>query len=259
MPRATFRFYEELNDHLPARRRKVEFDHEFPPRSTVKHVIEALGVPHTEVELILVNGHPVDFDHLLGEGDRVSVYPVFESLDVTPLVRLRPKPLRRVRFVLDVHLGRLATYLRLLGFDTLAPAGAKDEDLARLAAQGRILLTRDRGLLKRRQVTHGYWLRSTRPREQLAEVLRRFDLFRLVDPFNRCLRCNHPLVEVARESVAAELPPRTLELHQRFYRCPGCRRLYWEGSHHRAMERLVEEVRQMAPEGQLQPSGGEIK
>src|SRR5262249_31383318 len=156
MNRACFRFYAELNDFLPPGRRGVTFTYSFEGSPSIKDLIEALGVPHTEVDLILVNGESVDFAYRVREGDRISVYPVFESLDITPLLRVRPRPLRETRFVLDTHLGRLAAYLRLLGFDTLYRNDAGDDELARISSgEGRILLTRDRGLLKRSQVTHG--------------------------------------------------------------------------------------------------------
>ena len=153
--------------------------------------VESLGVPHTEVDLILVNDRSVEWAYQPQEGDRVAVYPVFESLDITPLIRLRPEPLREVRFVLDGHLGRLAAYLRMLGFDTWYRNHVDDAVLAQVSKEERrILLTRDQGLLKRSAVTHGYWVRATAPREQLREVIARFDLQRQAKPFTRCLSCN---------------------------------------------------------------------
>jgi Mut7-C ubiquitin/Mut7-C RNAse domain len=119
MPTVQFRFYEELNDHLPIARRKCGFAHAFDGAPAIKDVIEALGVPHTEIDLILVDGKSVRFSHRLRGGERVAVYPMFERFDIRPLHRLRPRPLRRTRFVADVHLGKLARSLRLLGFDTL--------------------------------------------------------------------------------------------------------------------------------------------
>ncbi len=161
MPAAVFRFYAELNDFLPRIRRFKDAPYRFENSQTIKDAIEAQGVPHTEVELILVNGELRDFGYHLHPSDRVSVYPVFESLDVSELLRVRPEPLREVRFVLDAHLGRLAVYLRLLGFDTMYRNDIGDEELARISRdEGRILLTRDRGLLKRSAVMHGYAISS---------------------------------------------------------------------------------------------------
>jgi hypothetical protein len=243
MGSAQFRFYEELNDFLPPSRRKVSFPHTFTGRNAVKDMIEALGVPHTEVDLILVNGRSVDFSYIVQDGDRISVYPVFESFDITPLLRLRPRPLRISRFILDVHLGRLARYLRLLGFDTLYRNNFDDAELAHLASkEWRILLTRDRGLLKRNSITHGYYVRETDPRRQLQEVLARFDLYRSVQSFQRCTHCNGLLETVAKEQIWNRLEPNTRRYFDQFWMCGGCQRIYWKGSHYVHMQRLVEDV-----------------
>jgi uncharacterized protein len=243
MNRASFRFYAELNDFLPPDRRAAAFVHAFDGSPSIKDLIEALGVPHTEVDLILVNGESVEFAYRVREGDRISVYPVFESLDITPLVRVRPRPLRETRFVLDTHLGRLAAYLRLLGFDTLYRNDTPDDVLAGISSsEGRILLTRDRGLLKRSQVTHGYCVRETDPRRQLAEVVRRFDLSRSIVPFQRCMCCNGVLQPVPKEEVSDRLPPRTRELHEEFHVCEACDRVYWKGSHYQEMRQLIDQV-----------------
>jgi uncharacterized protein with PIN domain len=196
MKHADFRFYAELNDFLPAERRGVTFTHAFRGGPSVKDVVEALGVPHPEIDLILADGESVDFSWILRDGARVSVYPVFESLDITPLARVRQAPLREVRLVLDGHLGRLARHLRMLGLDVRWRADAGDEELARVSvAEHRILLTRDSGLLKRRLVTHGYRVREVDPRRQLVEVVHRLDLLRAIAPFVRCLRCNRRAME----------------------------------------------------------------
>lgn len=243
MKHAKFRFYAELSDFLPTAKRQIAFTHSFEGRVSIKHMIEALGVPHPEVDLVLVNGRSVDFSYLVQDGDQISVYPVFESIDITPLVRLRPQPLREPRFVLDTHLGRLAAYLRMLGFDTLYRNDYVDEELAQVTSQeGRILLTRDRGLLKRGVVTHGYCVRQTNPRRQLLEVMRRFDLFQAIEPFCRCMRCNGLLQSVSREAVVDRLQPKTQEYYSEFRICDGCERIYWKGSHHRRMQRLIGHV-----------------
>ena len=241
--RATFRFYAELNDFLPLERRQKEFTYEVRGTPAVKDAIEALGVPHTEIDLILVDGRSVDFTYPLQEDDHVSVYPVFETMDITPLIRLRPAPLRDVRFVLDTHLGRLAGYLRMLGFDTLYSNDCDDDTLAQIASQEkRILLTKDRGLLKRNIVTHGYCVRSTYPREKLIEVLRRFDLLVRVQPFARCIRCNGILEEVAKSAVQDQLPPKVKEGYDEFRRCQSCGQIYWKGTHYDHMQQFLEGV-----------------
>jgi uncharacterized protein with PIN domain len=253
--KASLRFYAELNDFLPPERRGRSVEYSFYVSPSVKDAIESLGVPHTEVDLVLVNGASVDFTHLLKDGDRVSVYPVFESIDISPVLKVRPKPLREPRFVADGHLGRLAAYLRLLGFDTSYRKEASDDELARISReQHRILLTRDRGLLKRGAVTHGYYVRHTDPRLQLREVVDRFDLAGRAAPFSRCLRCNAPLAEAGEADLAGRLPSRVRELHDRFWTCPQCRRVYWEGSHHRRMRQLLTLVLPGRPPSEPRPA-----
>jgi uncharacterized protein with PIN domain len=243
MAQAYFRFYAELNDFLPPARRFTEFVHQFLDVTTVKDRIEAFGVPHTEVDLILANGESVDFSYRIEDGDRVSVYPVFEALDVATVSRLRPEPLRDLRFVLDIHLGKLAAYLRMIGFDTLYRNCYSDEELAQVSKEDRrVLLTRDVGLLKRGAITHGYFVRETGSRRQLGEVVRRFDLRRLARPFSRCMRCNGELREATPQEVSGQVPPKAAELHERFLSCPRCGRVYWQGGHFRRMQALIDEI-----------------
>ena len=243
MRHATFRFYAELNDFLPAGQRQQEVVRSFIDTPTVKDQIEACGVPHTEVEVILVNGASVGFDRRLEDGDRVSVYPVFEALDVTPLVRLRSRPLRDPRFVLDVHLGKLARRLRLLGFDALWDRDPVDEGLVGISlSERRILLTRDRGLLKRRELTHAAAVRATDPRRQLIEVVERFDLARSAAPFTRCLACNGRLAATPKEDLLDRIPVGTRLHYDTFLACASCRRVYWWGPHARRLREIVEEA-----------------
>lgn len=235
-----FRFYEELNDFLPPDRRKVEFRHEFQRRASVKDMIEALGVPHPEVELILANGLSVGFDYLVRDGDRIAVYPVFESFDVSSEIKVRSRPLRETRFILDTHLGKLARYLRLCGFDTLYRNDYQDAELARLSAsEQRILLTRDRALLKRSLVTRGYCVRNDQPRRQLTEIFSRFQLHGSSRPFTRCPRCNGPLQDVEKNAIAHRLEPLTQRYYTDFRGCRDCGRLYWEGSHVKRIRQLI--------------------
>jgi len=241
MVSATFRFYEELNDFLPRERRKVAFTVPCAQAATTKHMIEALGVPHTEVELILVNGESCGFERLLCDGDRVAVYPKFETFDVRPLLRVRAEPLRTVRFVADAHLGGLARLLRMAGFDTLYDNAIDDPTVAALAQdEGRIALTRDRELLKRRGITHGCYVRALKPEEQFAEIFRRLDLAASARPFTLCLACNAPLRPVAKAEVAARLPPAVRAAHEDFLTCDICHGVFWRGSHWRRMKALLE-------------------
>lgn len=243
--RVTLRFFEELNDFLPPSRRHLRFEWLINGPSSIKDVIEALGLPHPEVELILVNGRSVKFSHPVADGDDVSVYPMFETLDVTPLLRLRPRPLRVTRFVLDAHLGTLARYLRALGFDTLYRNDYTDAALARISHdERRVLLTRDVGLLKRSLVTRGCYLRATEPRRQLEEIVDRLDLYRSVRPFRRCVRCNGPVRAVARSRLEGRIKPAVLRAFRRFSQCTACGRIYWPGSHYQRMRTMIDEVLQ---------------
>jgi hypothetical protein len=239
-----FRFYEELNDYLPAGLRKRTFSRTITGTPSVKDAIEAVGVPHTEIDLILVDGRSVRFDHLLHGGERVAVYPMFERFDITPIHRLRPKPLREPRFVADVHLGALARLLRLLGFDTRYANDLDDAQLATLTVrERRILLTRDVGLLKRKAVVRGQWLRHRDPERQLEEVVEALHLRRALRPFTRCLICNGTLAAVSRRSVETVVPARAFRRYRVFLRCPGCNRVYWRGTHYERLTQLVSRFR----------------
>lgn len=243
MAKATLRFYAELNDYLPARLRQRDVEACFEPPCPVRHLIETRGIPHTEVEIALVNGTSVDLEHTVDEGDLVSIYPMFETFDVSPLLRLRPRPMRNPRFFVDAQLGRLARYLRLLGFDTLYENGIVDSDLVRRAgSERRIILSRDRDLLMRKAVTHGCHIRQDDPMLQLAHVVRRCDLAKASRPFTRCMECNDPIKPVSKLEVASLLEPETAASFDQFWRCPGCERIYWKGSHYERLQRLVSTV-----------------
>jgi len=238
---AEFRFYEELNDFLPPAQRKLAFGYSVAGTRSVKDAIESIGVPHTEVDLILVDGVSVGFGHVLRGGERVAVYPVFERLDIAPLQHLRPRPLREPRFVLDTHLGKLARHLRLAGFDCLYRNDYRDSEIINAAlADRRIVLTRDKGLLKQRLVTHGYFVRNIESEKQLREVVRALQLESALRPFTRCRECNAELREVPKAEVLARLPEKVRAAYERFSLCPGCGRVYWEGTHYQRLRRLLQ-------------------
>ncbi|WP_330230138.1 Mut7-C ubiquitin/RNAse domain-containing protein [Nocardia sp. NBC_00508] len=238
------RVYAELNDFLRPDERYLVLRRPFRPHQTVKDLIEAAGIPHTEIDLVLVNGQPVDFDHRPRFGDRISAYPMFETLDIGPVTKVRPHPLREPRFVVDVNLGGLAKLMRLMGLDVHCRWNADDAELAEVsAAEHRILLTRDRGLLKRRNVTHGVYIRSDRPVDQVVEVIRRLDLVAYLAPFTRCLRCGGPVVEVAKADVADRLEPLTRRYYDTFRQCRDCGRIYWAGSHHARLSATAQRIR----------------
>jgi uncharacterized protein with PIN domain len=223
--RLSFRFDGELNDFLPPAKRNTHFEHAAGATDTLKHIIESLGVPHTEVGRAVVNGIAHDLSEPLSDGDDVHVSP-----HTLPIILPHP------RFVVDGHLGRLAAYLRMLGFDTWYQRLANDELLASVSNhEQRILLTRDIGLLKRREVTQGYCVRADKPHQQLRDVSGRFALTSHFAPFTRCMDCNGCLVSVQKSEIADFLPPHTRETKNQFSRCLNCGKIFWRGSHHARM------------------------
>ncbi|HYX17681.1 MAG TPA: Mut7-C RNAse domain-containing protein, partial [Nostoc sp.] len=220
---AYFFFHGELNHFLPRHHKQVKISHFFEERASIKDIIESLGVPHPEVAFINVNGEYVNFSYIVSDEDTINVYPISARSTIIPSISVMPELLSIIRFVLDIHLGKLATSLRLLGFDTLYRNDYEDEKLAQISySQGRILLTRDKGLLMRSLVTYGYYVRNTNPQQQILEVLQRYDLFKLVSPFKRCLRCNGLLEPVDKQSIVDKLPE-TVQLQvDKFQHCQDC-------------------------------------
>lgn len=243
MPQASFCFYGNLNDFLPVSQRQKAIFYPLNGPVAVKHPIEALGVPHPEVEYLLANGISVGFSYLVQPEDQISVYPTFHEIDVDPLHPLRPPLPAPPRFILDNHLGQLATYLRLLGFDTQYHNHYQDEELARLShEEERVLLTRDRRLLMRKIIVYGYWLRAKDPRQQLTEILGRYELDNHIRPWRRCLRCNGHLRPVPKEAILDWLEPKTIKYYHEFHICQVCQQIYWKGSHYEPLRQFVEEV-----------------
>jgi uncharacterized protein len=243
MVHVSLRAYGPLNDFLPRQLRQVTWCHAAEGRPSVKDLVESLGVPHPEIDLILVNGLSVPFEYAVRDGDRIAMFPRFVTLDIQTLTRVRPAAPDEIRFVADVHLGKLARHLRLLGLDTAYRTDADDAALASVAEhEGRVLLTRDQALLKRRMVAHGYFIRETEPHRQLVEVLRRFGPLDL-RPFSRCLRCNNLLHEVSKATVDGSLPPRTRLHYDRFEICDRCGRIYWKGSHWKRLMHAIDSAR----------------
>lgn len=257
MATLTLRFYAELNDFLPARRRQRDWVLDFASPAPVRHLIETCGVPHTEVELILRGGESIGLETPALDQDRLAVFPMFERFDVRPLLRLRQRPLRRPRFLADAHLGALARRLRMLGFDTLWHNDLGDGPLARLAAaEHRILLTRDRGLLMRQEVTHGCYIRPGPTSAQLADLVRRLDLCAEIAPFSRCMACNGPLTAVERGGVEGLVAPSVYRRHLEYWGCQGCGRFYWKGTHWAAMRRRIESIcPRPEPRGRVRDDG----
>jgi uncharacterized protein with PIN domain/molybdopterin converting factor small subunit len=238
---ATFRFYAGLNDFLPRERRGKEIETACARMATTKHMIEALGVPHTEVELVLVNGESAGLEQLLEEGDRVAVYPPFTRFDVSDLAPAPSLPPGRLGFVADAHLGGLARLLRMAGFDTIYDNGLRDDQIEVLAVEeDRVVLTRDRELLKRRGIGYGCYVRALKAQAQLREVFERLGLAERARPFTRCLHDNAPLRSVAKADVLERLPPQVAAFQEEFSTCDLCGRVYWKGTHWQRMSEVLE-------------------
>jgi uncharacterized protein with PIN domain len=232
MSTAYFLFYGRLNDFLQKEQQGKQVVVHFKERQSVKHLAESFGVPHTEIGQIQVNGYEETLGRITEDGDRVEIHPIENGCPVEP------------RFVLDCHLGRLTAHLRMLGFDCLYQNDFDDSQLAEIAIQEeRILLTRDRHLLMRKVILHGYCLRSLDSLKQLTEIIQRFELTDKILPFHRCLRCNNALEPVAKEAVLNRLEPLTKRYFDEFHICPACGQIYWKGSHYDQMVKVIEQIK----------------
>lgn len=237
------RCYEELNSYLSPERRKKTFSLEFPRSLEIRDVLNTLGIPEERIDLILVNGIAATAEKRLEPDDRLALYPVFETFDISEVSTIHQLPLRTTRFVLDSHLGKLARLLRLLGFDSLYIQQADRKQLIALSlAEERVLLTRNEILAKSRVLQRAYRLRSELPREQIAEVIKRFELTNCLRPFTRCLVCNGILSPVTKEEVWPYLEDKTKAYYHEFFRCSFCNRIFWPGSHYVKMQTTVAEI-----------------
>jgi hypothetical protein len=247
MNHARFRFDPHFDGFLAPGRRGGEFDYAFKGNPSLKHLVEAMRVPHTEIGEVIINGEKKSLTEWVHDGDFICIYPIDCDILETPINIPDEAQAYRPRFILDNHLGKLATYLRMLGFDVLYRNDYQDEELAYLASQqGRILLTRDRGLLMRREITFGYFIRSMAPEEQVAEVLRRYQIIEQVMPFQRCLKCNNLLLPVDKAFILDRLEPLTRKYYDEFRQCKGCQQIYWKGSHYERMLTLIDKLKSKA-------------
>jgi len=241
---AGFYFYGSLNDFLPNSLKNNWITFEFTGNPSIKDSIEALGIPHTEVEVILVNKSPVNFNYGIAPEDAVEVYPMDYKEHPRGTLTLINKQSIPHKFICDVHLGKLTRLLRLLGFDVYYNQHLDDRLIAEIAdLENRTVLTCDVGLLKYKAIKHGYWLRSQNLEEQLTEVLNRFKLINKMAPFSRCLACNGIIKQVAKEAVVDLIPAQTKQHFNEFYRCTDCNRIYWKGSHYKKMLQFVEHIK----------------
>jgi len=240
--RVRLNFHGDLNFFLGSRTSSASIERHLAEKASVKDVIESCGVPHPEVDLILVDGRPVKFGYALERGADIEVYPVQSACTYVEKDRLQSTGAKR--FVADGHLGKLTRNLRLLGFDVAYDRQAQDRQLLGvMESENRALLTRDRRLLMHAVVKAGYCPRSQDANEQTIEVIRRFDLFRSITPFTRCLRCNAPLQKVRKADVINKLEPLTKIYYDQFRRCPKCGQVYWSGSHFEKLQARIQMIR----------------
>ena len=243
MPKATFRFYEELNDFLPKHMRKVDFEVESKGKRSIKDMVEALGVPHTEIDLILANGKSVDFCYILQDGDRISVYPVFESLNIANITRLREVPLRKTRFIADVNLGDIVKYMRLLGFDVYYESVLSAKEIIEISkSENRIILTKSKKLLKFRDVSHGVFIRPGTTAEQVKRIVDYLNIKDQVKPFSRCLCCNSLVEPVSKNEIVNRIPPKTKAFCDEYSQCKTCDKIYWDGTHFVNMKKIINDI-----------------
>ncbi|MFO8033339.1 MAG: Mut7-C RNAse domain-containing protein [Desulfohalobiaceae bacterium] len=244
LPASRIIFHAELKTLLPAKHQASGVTSSDPARrASIKDIIESLGVPHTEVGCIIHLGQEVGFEYIPQPGQVLHVHAPKPPVDIKQATLLRPRPLQEPRFLVDVNVGKLARLLRMLGLDTAFDPCWEDAYIAELAwEEGRIVLSRDKGLLKRKKVEFGRLLRSNQPLEQLQEVLHFFGLGNGLRIFTRCLRCNSELQEVDKQSIQHLLLPKTKKYYQEFCICPGCSRIYWQGSHLEKMQNLLQRL-----------------
>ncbi|MEA2104936.1 MAG: Mut7-C RNAse domain-containing protein [Candidatus Cloacimonadota bacterium] len=244
MKKVYLRFYEELNDFLPPQNRKIQFTHPIKTRQSVKDLIESFGVPHTQVDLIIVNRNSVNFSYIVKNDDEISVYPVFETFDIKNATHLQQSPLRKTKFILDGNLHKLVHYMRMLGFDTEFANQVSEEQLIKRAKiEHRIIISRNRKLMKRRELTHGYCLATTDWIKQLGKILSRFHLYEDLKPFSRCFLCNTKLQTIDKEKILNRLPKKVIEQQNEFTICEKCNKIYWKGSHYKKMLKFIEKLK----------------
>ncbi len=238
------RIFGDLNNFLKDND-KLYREITFKDRQTIKDILEGLKIPHTEVYLLLKNNKAISLDYLVQDGDTISVYPVFMSFDIEDSIyTVRKKYTSYPKFIADAHLGKLVSYLRILGFDTLYHNDYGDKYLAKKSKEdNRILLTRDHGLLMRKVVKYGYFIREDNPKVQLKEVIIRYNLINYINYTSRCPKCNSELEEIKKEKIIDRLEPKTKKYYNDFYICPSCNQIYWRGSHFRKINEMINNIK----------------
>jgi len=237
------RCYEELNEFLPKEKRKVQFTHTISVQTSVKDLIESFNIPHTQVQMILVNGEQKDFSYIVQENDRISVYPFFHTFDINSVSKISHPLPDEIHFLADQHLGTLARYLRMIGIDTAFNEDISGYELVEKAnQQDRILLTKDHNILKRNELKYGYFIYADDLDSQLEELILQFKLKEHLSLFSRCLECNELLQPIEKATIEHRLPKKVREGHESFTICWRCNKIYWKGSHYDRMKDKIENI-----------------
>jgi len=245
-------FSDDLDDFVQQKQDCGGVHYPLVRRASIKNIIESLGVPHTEIGAIRIDGEAVDFNFIPGETLKCHIHGIQTPFDVTVPSILRPRPLAKIRFLVDVNVGKLAPLLRMSGIDASYAPHTSDKEISIMAEEdGRIILSRDLGLLKRRRVEFGRYIRSVYPYDQLAEVFSFFGLAGQYRPFSRCLRCNRRLIPVQKGAIRSRLEPKTWKYYDRFNICPGCSRIYWQGSHLDEMKKRLRNLSVINRRGEI--------
>ncbi|PUU94801.1 Mut7-C RNAse domain-containing protein [Halanaerobium sp.] len=247
------RFYSYLNKFINLDKTKnLElingryYLHHYRGRQTIKDRVESIGVPHPAVALILKNSEPVDFSYLVQPGDLFSIYPPLYNFKLPAEKTLLPEYLLdKPKFILDVHLGRLARYLRRFGFDTAYRNDYRDREIVDIAEkEERIILSRDLGLLMRKKVKWASFIWNDDPKEQLKEVFNRYSLSQYYQGESRCVNCNSKLEKIDKEEIIERLEPKTKKYFNDFRYCKKCDKIYWRGSHFEETEKLLNHLKE---------------
>jgi len=242
MYRVSLHFYNELNKFLPQEKRDNDFEFQFTSRRSVKDLIESFGIPHTEIDVIFVNDTSVDFSYILNDGDNIKVYPASETLNLKPVKHLKPQ-FETIKFLVDIHLAKLARYLRLLGLDAICEKNLTPEILIEKALdENRIIVTRSRNLLRTKEITLGVLIKEDIPEKQLEEIFHRYDFSPHCKPFTRCMECNTILQLIEKEKIVDRLPPKVKVAYQSFTICTNCDKIYWQGTHIEKLNELIGKI-----------------
>jgi uncharacterized protein with PIN domain len=243
MSEITLIFIGELNDFIQQRAKFTSISHSISFPSSIKDVIESIGVPHPEIDIILANNRSVDFSYQVQHGDEFHIYPYNVHPQTSRIIHLAPQYMDVPTFVVDTHLGKLTSYLRMLGFDTIYQNDYDDQRLAEISSQeDRTLLSRDIGLLKRKVIKRGYYIRSRIPRNQLIETINRYQLVNKMIPFKRCIQCNGLLNPIPKSMIQMQLQDKTRQYYDEFKICDSCSKIYWKGSHYYHMKDFIGQI-----------------